>query len=124
MGLLMTAIPLTASAHDKATCSNEPGWGYQHPNWYQSWWQKNCGSPYGYNQNYFGSGQNYFGNGGRLPFAPAYSQAAPGYSQYAPAYSQYQGPRYYNNGWRNKYRANGAHSWRERLFHHDHHEHR
>jgi hypothetical protein len=66
-----------------------------------------CGSGYGYNQNYFGGGQNYFGNGG-------------GWAPVAPAYSQYQGPRYYNNGWNNAYRANRAHSWRERLFHHDH----
>jgi hypothetical protein len=101
-GLLMTAIPLTASAHDKATCSHEPVWGYQHPNWYKGWRQKNCGSGYGYNQNYFGNGagwQNYFGNGGGgFPFAPAYSQ--------------YEGPRYYDNGQYNNDRYNRDDGWR------------
>lgn len=117
MGLLMTAIPLTASANDRTTCSHEPAWGYSNPNMYRSWRQLHCG--YGYNQNYFGGGQNYFGRS----FAPAYGQVAPGYNRYAPAYSQYQGPRYYNNGWNNAYRANHAHSWGERLFHHDHYVH-
>ncbi|HTW90024.1 MAG TPA: hypothetical protein VMD75_18670 [Candidatus Binataceae bacterium] len=140
MGLLtVTAIPLTASANDKATCLHEPAWGYSNPNMYRSWRQLHCG--YGYNQSYFGGSQNYFGNGGWRPVAPAYGQVSPGYNQFAPAYSQYQGPRYYSNGWNNAYRtnawndayrsnglnnayrANRVQNWHERLFHYDHHAH-
>jgi hypothetical protein len=69
-GLLMIAVPFTASANDKATCGHEPAWGYQHPNWYKGWWQKNCSWQYGngrgrYNQNYFGNG------GGWVPYTYA-----------------------------------------------------
>lgn len=119
-GLLMMAIPLTASANDQATCTHKPGWGYAKPKMYRNWRQLHCGG-YAYNQ-------NYLGNGGWLPFAsgynqtaPIYAPVAPVYSQaapvYAPAYGRYQGPRYFNNG---AYRAARAHSWRERHFHHDH----
>jgi hypothetical protein len=93
-GLLMMAIPLTASANDQATCMHKPGWGYSKPSLYRNWRQLHCGGRYGYNRNPL---QNYLG-GGLLPFAPAYNQAAPGYGygQYAPAYNQY-GP-YVNRG--------------------------
>ncbi len=119
-GLLMTAIPLTASANDQATCWHEPAWGYQHPNWYRGWWRTHCGRSSGYNRNHFGNG------GGRWPFA----------------YSQYEGPRYcdgderYDNddsydrdkGWRGGRRAEHQHwdrdhdgdRWHERHFRHDH----
>src|SRR5579884_2788123 len=63
-GLLMVAMPLTASATDQATCGHKPAWGYQHPNWWRGWWQKNCSWRYGYgqNRNYL---QNYYGNRGQ-----------------------------------------------------------
>ncbi len=68
-GLLMIAVPFTASAHDTATCNHRPSWGYTHPNWYNGWWQKNCSWRGGYNQNYYGSGWTPL-----LPFSGYYGQ--------------------------------------------------
>ncbi len=97
-GLLMIAVPFTASANDKATCGHEPAWGYQHPNWYKGWWQKNCSWRYGnghgrYKQNYL---QNYFGNGG-------------GWVPYT-----YQGQGYYND-----HDADDGYAWNQWREHHD-----
>lgn len=105
-GLLMTAIPLTASAHDKATCSHEPAWGYTHPNWYRGWWQNNCGSRYGYSPEYFGNGGGWWSN------PPAYGYGAPRYT--------------YNDGYRNDWYRNDRRwdrdhdGWRSPRFAHPH----
>jgi hypothetical protein len=130
-GLLMTAIPLTASARDTANCWTKPAWGYQHPNLYKSWRRLHCGAGYGNQGNYFGNGGgNYFGNGG-------------GWWPTAPAYTQYQGAPYYDrderyedegwgdrghgwNGWRGEHRdwdrGHDGDRWRGRQSHEGHHE--
>ncbi len=108
--LLMTAFPLTASAHDRATCHHRPGWGYRHPHWYNGWWRRNCGYGYGYgyNENYLGNGGGwwpFFGNGG-------------GYGPYAPAYGGwYGGRRYYYND----HDAGDWHRWGHRGWDRDDH---
>jgi len=62
-GLLASTIPLTASAHDTATCGHRPGWADEHPNWYNGWWQKNCSWRSDYSQSYYGYGERrYYGD--------------------------------------------------------------
>lgn len=95
-GLLMTAIPLTASANDRATCTNRPGWGYTHPNLYRNWWQDHCGG-YGYSPEYFGNGGGWWSN--QPVYRPQYV---------APRYV-YNG-RYRNDWYRNDRRFDGIHN--------------
>ena len=91
-GLLMMAIPMTASANDRATCSHEPGWGYTHPNLYRSWWQDHCASyGYGYRPDYFVNGGGWWSN------PPVYGP-------------RYVAPRYvYNGRYSNDWYRNGRH---------------
>lgn len=93
-GLLMIALPFSASATDQATCGHRPAWGYQHPNWWKGWYQKNCSWQYGnrrgrYNQNYFGSGGTW------VPYT-------------------YEGQRYYND-----HDADDGYAWNRWREHHE-----
>src|SRR5579875_604880 len=114
-GLMMIAVPFTASAHDKASCGHRPGWGYTHPNWYNGWWQKNCSWRTGYNGNYYGNGW-----GALLPFGQGYGGQYYGRG-YGPGYLNGEdddddgGGYAWNRGWDNDWN-NG---WNHRGWDHD-----
>jgi hypothetical protein len=104
-GLLMTAIPLTASARDTSNCWSKPAWGYQHPSLYKNWRRLHCGAGYGNQGNYFGNG-------------------AYGYQRNYDEDDGYHRDNGRHNGWRGEHRHwdrghDGDHG-RGRHFHQDH----
>jgi hypothetical protein len=129
-GLLMTAIPLAASAADQATCFQKPGWGYQHPGWYRNWRKIHCSSAHHPRARYSGN-QNGWG-----PFAFGQNQGAGYYANnlgyYASNNARYDNDADDDNGRRGaqeyRHRGHDGKRWSARDSRHcefrSHHEHR